>query len=311
MEQDTRLLRDMIQNKGDVSRSADTPQSTVFLIKTKILRGGLPVEEKSYKEADHEGETEEFDYDGRHFWTTERLLLPVSAIVRGKILQQQRASILSYWGVVDSSEFHAMGSKVEDLFLADLCQENAVTTMKRQQLKIRVADDDIAEDSLILPNGRSCQRNVQLGDLGSIFLAQNVVAGMATNTAMIDAAGPGKRVEQVTVSDDHSFKQAGLIWLLKSAGYLKEENGTLQMIHDVELDDKLEFYWVCPPARYSKWKNRTAKTILVGLNKVEKTLSPAEKAKIKADRLTLKTCLDARVVQYALEMPSASPHSTV
>jgi hypothetical protein len=36
---------------------------------------------------------------------------------------------------------------------------------------------------------------------------------------------------------------------------------------DVEPYDKLEFYWVCPPARYSKWKNRTAKRILVGLNK--------------------------------------------
>eukprot|EP00978_Attheya_sp_CCMP212_P035810 scaffold158063_cov39-Attheya_sp.AAC.1 len=149
-------------------------------------------------------------------------------------MQQQRATILSYWGVVDASEFHAMGNKVEDLFLADLFQDTAVTTM-------------------------SCQKDVQLGDLDSIFCAQNIVAGMAKNTALIDAAGPGKQVEQVTVSDDHSFNQAGLTSLLKSAGFLEEKAGMLQMII-VAPTDKLDFYWVCPPARYAKWKNRAAET---------------------------------------------------
>jgi hypothetical protein len=307
MEQDARLLPDMIQKKGDVSRSADTLPGTVFLVKTKILLGGLPVEEEAYVEADHEGETEEFDYDGRHFWTTERLIFSVSAIVRGKIMQQQRATILSYWGVVDSSEFHAMGSNVEDLFLADLCQENAVTTMKRQRLKKSAADDDIAEDHLVLPASRRCERDVPLKDVNGIFDGQDMVAGMATNTALIDGAGPGKQVEQVTVSDDHSFKQPALISLLKSAGFLQEDNGMLQVI-DVGPADKLEFYWVCPPARYAKWKN--AKTILVKFNRTEEKLSPAEKLKIKKNKETLKRCLETRVVQYALEMPYASPHST-
>jgi hypothetical protein len=124
---------------------------------------------------------------------------------------------------------------------------------------------------------------------------------MAKNTALVDAAGPGKKVEQVAVSNNHSLKQAALICLLESAGFLEEENGMLQMI-DVEPDDKREFYWVCPPARYWKWKNRMAKTILVALNKVEKKLLPAEKAKITANKLNLKQCLEVQVVQYALEI---------
>jgi hypothetical protein len=69
---------------------------------------------------------------------------------------------------------------------------------------------------------------------------------------------------------------------------------------DVGLADKLEFYWVCPPARYAKWKNRKAKTILAKLNRTEKKLPPAEKAEIKRNKETLKRCLEARVAQYAL-----------
>jgi hypothetical protein len=309
IDQNPSLLPDMIMTEGDVSRSADTLPGTVFLVKTKILLGGLPVEEKDYVETDHEGDTEEPDYDGRHFWTAKRLILPVSAIVRGEIMQQQRATILSYWGVVDSSEFHAMGSKVEDLFLADLCQENVDMRMKRQRLKNSAADDDFAEDLLVLPADRQCRRYVQLKDVKDIFGCQDMVATMAKNTALIDGAGPGKQVVQVTVSDGHSFNQTALISLLKSAGFLEEENDTLKVI-DVEPADKLEFYWVCPPARYSKWKKRTAKTISAGLNKTEKTLPAAEKKNIKANKMTLKRCLEARVVQYALEMPFASPHVT-
>jgi hypothetical protein len=146
----------------------------------------------------------------------DNLIFSVSDIVRGKIMQQQRATLLSYWGVVDSSEFHAMGSIVKDLVLADLCQENAVTTMKRQRLKN-------SEDRLVLPAGRRCQRDVQLEDVKGIFGLQDMVAGMATTTALIDGAGPGKKVDQVTVSDDHSFKQPALISLLKSAGFLRED----------------------------------------------------------------------------------------
>eukprot|EP00550_Attheya_septentrionalis_P006582 CAMPEP_0198289198 /NCGR_PEP_ID=MMETSP1449-20131203/7477_1 /TAXON_ID=420275 /ORGANISM="Attheya septentrionalis, Strain CCMP2084" /LENGTH=677 /DNA_ID=CAMNT_0043987495 /DNA_START=20 /DNA_END=2053 /DNA_ORIENTATION=- len=309
MERNPSLLSDMIQNQGDDTMSTNTLQGTVFLIKPKILRGELSVEGQgySYVEDDHEHENEKDDYDGRHFWTTERLIFPVSTVVRSKIMQQQRETILSYWGVVDASEFHAMGNKVKDLFLADLFQDTAITMMRRQQLKNRTADAAIAEDSLILPHGRICRRNVQLGDLGSIFRAQNVVAGMAKNTALIDAAGPGKQVEQVTVSDDHSFKQAGLISLLKSAGFLEENDGVLQMIN-VASPGKLDFYWVCPPARYAKWKNGAAKTVLVRLNRAEKSLPPDERKMIITNKATLKQCLETRVVQYALEMSSACPH---
>jgi hypothetical protein len=169
---------------------------------------------------------------------------------------------------------------VEDLFLADLCQENAVTTMKRQRLKNSAADVDIAEDHLVLPAGRRCQRDVQLKDVKGIFGRQDMVAGIATNTASIDGAGPGKQVEQVTVSEDHSFKQTVLISLLKSAGFLREENGMLQVI-DVGPADKLEFYWVCPPARYAKWKNRKAKTILVKFNRTERKGSSRLQRKLR------------------------------
>jgi hypothetical protein len=210
IEKEPTLLPHMIQKKDDVAESADTLPGTVFLVKTKILRGAPFFEEEGYVEADHEEENEGFDYDGRHFWSTEPLISPFSIVVRDKIMQQQRATILSYWGVVDLSEFHAMGSKVEDLFVADLCQKNAVTTMRRQQLKLCTADADIAEDDFVVPNDRDFRRGVRLEDIGGIFGSPNLVASMAKNTALVDAAGPGKKVEQVTVSDDHTFKQAAL-----------------------------------------------------------------------------------------------------
>eukprot|EP00978_Attheya_sp_CCMP212_P029227 scaffold103301_cov71-Attheya_sp.AAC.2 len=305
------LLSTMIKNQGDVERStaADTLPGTVFLVKTKRLRGNPPKGEVGYSEADHDGDDEFDDYDGRHFWTTERLIFSISPQVRGRIMQQQRATILYYWGVVDAAEFAKMGSKVEDLFLADLLCADAVTTMKSQELKHHTADPHIAEDVFSLPAGRNSRRGLSLENVGTIFDSGNEVAGMADNTALIDGAGPGKQVEQVTVSDDHSFKQPALICLLKSAGFLEENKGILRMI-DAAADDKLKFYWVCPPARYAKWKKRTAKTILTGLSKKENMLAPGEKKILVANKAMLKQCLDARVVQYALEMPYTCPHQS-
>eukprot|EP00978_Attheya_sp_CCMP212_P020536 scaffold58932_cov36-Attheya_sp.AAC.1 len=135
-----------------------------------------------------------------------------------------------------------------------------------------------------------------------------MVAGMAKDTALIDAAGPGKQVKQVTVSDGHCFKQTGLTSLLTSTGFLEEKAGMLQMMN-VAPTDKLDFCWVCPPARYAKWKNRAAKTVLVGLNRAEKSLPPDKRKMIMANKATLKRCLETQVNQYALEMPYACPHN--
>jgi hypothetical protein len=82
------------------------------------------------------------------------LTFSVSIVVRNKIMQQQHANILSCWGMVDLSEFHAMGSQVEDLFVANLCLKNTVTMMRRQQLKLCMADADIAEDDYVVSNDR-------------------------------------------------------------------------------------------------------------------------------------------------------------
>lgn len=96
--------------------------------------------------------------------------------------------------------------------------------------------------------------------------SSSVVARMQKNEALIDFAGPYRRVYQVTVSANHSMSHTGLEQLFLASGHLdrREENGKL-----VELKESLyakdigniEYYWVVPQERVADWKKRAPKVI--------------------------------------------------
>jgi NAD-dependent DNA ligase len=86
---------------------------------------------------------------------------------------------------------------------------------------------------------------------------------MKRNTALIDFAGPGRKVFQCTVSVDHDIKPRALEDLLLVAGYIeKDENGNFVAVTS-NLPPPLDFYWVVPFGRFQDWKKRAPKTLNV------------------------------------------------
>ena len=77
------------------------------------------------------------------------------------------------------------------------------------------------------------------------MLVPNVVAGLARGSELIDAAGPGQKVYQVTVSSSHRMSLKALEDLGRGLGYIG--NGV------AKAGKKLEFHWVVPKSRAHEW----------------------------------------------------------
>jgi NAD-dependent DNA ligase len=72
---------------------------------------------------------------------------------------------------------------------------------------------------------------------------------------LIDFAGPGRCVYQVTVGQDHTMSLKGLQELLTTAGYMEIKNGKYKKVVGSKLP-KLNFYWVVPYGRFDKWTGK-------------------------------------------------------
>lgn len=161
------------------------------------------------------------DYDGGHYDYTNRVVSVLTTIVLEKILSAHRKIILSYWGVIDSAQFADMGGAVERLFIADLQRGNCA--FRRHKLGDKTGNDDVLQlDSP--PELIDLQLRTQdeaFHQLGEIFSSSNTNAIVLFKTGfiLIDCAGPGRRVYQVTVGDDHSMSLDGMQKLLTAAGF--------------------------------------------------------------------------------------------
>jgi hypothetical protein len=113
---------------------------------------------------------------------------------------------------------------------------------------------DVESDSLDLDFARSEQN---FTDPIEAFQAlpqvlqesSQVVAVLSNFLPVIDAAGPGRRVFQVTLSRHHTLKAKGTETLLKQAGFVNVD-GTQA---NTSSQKKLEFYWLVHPDRFSDW----------------------------------------------------------
>ena len=73
---------------------------------------------------------------------------------------------------------------------------------------------------------------------------------------LIDAAGPGRRVYQVTVARKRTKTPKYMLKILLHTKLLERtSNGELVLSSGPH---PLEFYWVVPPSRVSEWTNRVA-----------------------------------------------------
>jgi hypothetical protein len=236
----------------------------------------------AYREWDEDiGEPVEIGYDGEVgvIYTTPSLKL-MNKHVFEKVTGTNRKKILSYWGILSNSERSSMGEAKEDLVWQDLqdCCLFRTWSMSSQKLaEYPTQTISVTRTGCIM------------ADLANVFSNDNKLVRMEPGTALIDFAGPGRRVYQATVSADHSMLLAGLQKLLKAAGYMEFTGKKHMMILDPSLP-KLDFYWVVPYDNFGAWK----------VKKCSRTVQDEQV------NLALKTYVNQFVLNMDVESPSAA-----
>jgi hypothetical protein len=137
----------------------------------------------------------------------------VSPTIKLDILKNWRARILSYWGEMSPGDFVAMGEFVEDLFWGDLKDGAPLRYWK-------VGDKITDTDSKIEFSSSTKYTNVTIEELTEkVFGAkEEAVCRMVKGCPLIDFAGPGLNVFQVTIRDKHDLNFNGMKKLLLAAG---------------------------------------------------------------------------------------------
>jgi hypothetical protein len=192
-----------------------------------------------------------------------RVVSIISKHVLNGIVNLSRDYVLSFWGITSTGKRSEMGSNVEDLLWKDLQKPYRM----RKFLMMKQADKKLNANSeqMYLDVGK-CHyidkvsfNQVSLGK--EVFDAVSVVAKMKKNEALIDFAGPGHQVYQVTVSPSHSLSINGLRELFLVTGHLENKGGILQISKNAAKIGQISYYWVVPEGQESHWKSKVPRTI--------------------------------------------------
>ena len=199
-----------------------------------------------------------------------------------------------------------MGNMVEDLLWNDLKEKYCMKLYPFRMSKKKnhatddsqnaegADDDEEAKEEMFQFNMGmykcNYHENVTIQDLGKkVFIAEPpMICRMAKNSALIDFAGPGSRVYQVTVRENHDMSKSGLKELFLSSGHCEERpDGTIAISKNAANMNKIMYLLVVPQEIVSKWEGRVSKTIY-------------DKNDVSVQ--SLKHCLDTYVEQYILTM---------
>jgi hypothetical protein len=228
-----------------------------------------------------DGELVDIGYDGQVGVDYGTLKLDaMSSFVTEEIATKGREVILTFWGKIQNSDFVKMGGVVEDLFWNDL---KARRRMRRILMKKESESKVMDVFQLCNTTALSERTNFEFEDLkAEIFnnTNSNTICRMVKNCALINFAGPGRKVYQVTIQTDHSMSKEGLEELFIASGHLIEVGNELKISQDVDNNSNIEFYWVIPEGKESDWKKKRPRTV----------------------QGSLKDLLDKNVTQYVLIM---------
>jgi len=230
------------------------------------------------------------EYDGLNVLYHERVIKVINDNVRQAIVKAGRQFILSYWGRVHGDERVRMGKEAEKLFIKDLENANGMIMKRYRQKQGRKKAE---ESQLVVVPGEKTMVHVEINEMtklcSDVLKQTNVVAKVARNFALIDAAGPGRRVYQVTVSEDHGMSFKAMKEICTELGYF-DENGEV-----VKTADALEFYWVVPEGIADQWKAKSPRRFIKSTKR-----DPEETARVNR-------AMERFVNQYALPMTYESP----
>ena len=155
-----------------------------------------------------------------------------------------------------------MGHFVENLLWEDLRKPYK---MRMFSMKKYNKSSTTNSEPMILNVGKcECVEEIILdkASLGEkVFNAgPSVVARMEKNAPLIDFAGPGRNVYQVTVRRDHSFSLKGLKKLFLASGHIIDKDGTLVESENAAQIGNISYFWVIPEERESDWKKKAPKS---------------------------------------------------
>ena len=227
----------------------------------------------------------EYEYDGPFGVVyTKRILGILSDRVMNDIVTRSREITLSFWGVSGSGMRSDMGHVVENLFWTNLSHSDpGRLTMK--QWTLTSGSEAGTEGTFLLSSVPNHLDNQDFDKIIFVVDGNDTIARMKENCPLIDFAGPGRKVYQVTISGKHDFPPRIIKDLLLQLDLLKESSEGILKENPNE-QASLEFYWVVPHGRESDWKKIVPKTV--------------------RDKV-LKRCLAQKVTQYVLVMEAAEP----
>ena len=204
---------------------------------------------------------ETVDYDGQNVHDYgNRVMSIISEYVLDNIVKLSREYILSFWGITSAGLRSEMGHIVEKLFWDDLKKPYCMRIFHMKK------GCRTAEEVPVLDVGK-CQPveeiSLDCASLGAVVFdaKTSVIARLKKNTALVDFAGPNRRVYQVTVSPDHSMSLEGLRDLFLASGHIYEDDGALTISSNADTIGNISYYWVVPKDREILWRKKAPKLI--------------------------------------------------
>ena len=236
-------------------------------------------------------------YDGQVGVNYNELKLGIiSEFVAKKISNQGRDFILSFWGKIGAGPLSTMGIDVENLFWEDLKANRPMRQYDMNNKSACTVFQCRGSGPMLFGEDKNFSDLPQV-----VFNANNTICRMKQNHALIDFAGPGHRVYQVTVGKKHKLTVSGLKGLFLASGHIVENNGTIVKSRNIHSRGIIQFCWVISEGKENEWKKKLSTTISPGN---EKEVSSNEEEDLKKIQmlLILKDVLKEYVTQYVLIM---------
>ena len=189
--------------------------------------------------------SEELSYDGGDGIDYGTLTLSImSESVASDFIKKYRTNILNFWDKVGAGELSVLGNVVEDLFWIDL-QNNS-------HMSICLMKSKGADFCCFKPGDNTTRlKDCTILDLKEklFFAKEKTICRMKAGNKLLDFAGPGFKVYQVTVGDNHTMNENGLEELFIASGHCNRIDGELVVAENANDMEMIHLYWVVPSAK--------------------------------------------------------------
>jgi hypothetical protein len=181
--------------------------------------------------------------------------------------------------------------EAKKLFINDLTNPDGLVL--KRYLKTTEENTKWKESGeLVVESGMLAKKGGKIDEMFTAVLNHpNIIVAseVAHGDLQIDAAGPGRKIYHITVSDGPSMSFKAMEQLCKMAGFI-DDHGNIVPENAVE---KLDFYWVTPERLTLSYQDHPSYLLA--------------KDNEDGNQELVKKCLEIHVHQYILPMTNNSP----